>query len=154
MAYLFPRCDQFDYQSECHCSKTTSRDLLRVEAFDYQSECHCSKTFLAFMPILSTFDYQSECHCSKTQGNVYELKCPTGNNPKKTISRNINKGIRQIKNMPNPPDEIRLIISGLGTPLTDDQVVYQAKRTMDNTKENLVELIIILKSGDIMHLEK
>ena len=88
------------------------------------------------------------------QGNVYELKCPTGNNPKKTISRNINKGIRQIKNMPNPPDEIRLIISGLGTPLTDDQVVYQVKRTMDNTKENLVELIIILKSGDIMHLEK
>ena len=84
----------------------------------------------------------------------HELKCPTGNNPKKTISRNINKGIRQIKNMPNPPDEIRLIISGLGTPLTDDQVVYQAKRTMDNTKENLVELIIILKSGDIMHLEK
>ena len=44
--------------------------------------------------------------------------------------------------------------TGLGTPLTDDQVVYQAKRTMDNTKENLVELIIILKSGDIMHLEK
>ena len=56
--------------------------------------------------------------------------------------------------MPNPPDEMRLFISGLGTPLSEDQVVYQAKRTMDNTKENLVELIIILKSGDIMHLEK
>ena len=35
----------FDYQSECHCSKTPSVCQIRDGLFDYQSECHCSKTF-------------------------------------------------------------------------------------------------------------
>ena len=35
-------------------------------AFDYQSECHCSKTLIAHMRDGNQFDYQSECHCSKT----------------------------------------------------------------------------------------
>ena len=34
----------FDYQSECHCSKTGSPGSRRTWPFDYQSECHCSKT--------------------------------------------------------------------------------------------------------------
>ena len=34
----------FDYQSECHCSKTDSSAIIPVGKFDYQSECHCSKT--------------------------------------------------------------------------------------------------------------
>ena len=34
----------FDYQSECHCSKTTTPHRSRMTRFDYQSECHCSKT--------------------------------------------------------------------------------------------------------------
>ena len=34
--------------------------------FDYQSECHCSKTRIAIRSTRQTFDYQSECHCSKT----------------------------------------------------------------------------------------
>ena len=34
----------FDYQSECHCSKTCSRGRRGGCPFDYQSECHCSKT--------------------------------------------------------------------------------------------------------------
>ena len=34
----------FDYQSECHCSKTVVMDAVVNFLFDYQSECHCSKT--------------------------------------------------------------------------------------------------------------
>ena len=34
--------------------------------FDYQSECHCSKTAHALPNSRARFDYQSECHCSKT----------------------------------------------------------------------------------------
>ena len=34
--------------------------------FDYQSECHCSKTVTKLTDTLKVFDYQSECHCSKT----------------------------------------------------------------------------------------
>ena len=34
----------FDYQSECHCSKTPLMEALAYNPFDYQSECHCSKT--------------------------------------------------------------------------------------------------------------
>ena len=37
----------FDYQSECHCSKTHAEHVAGVEQFDYQSECHCSKTHQA-----------------------------------------------------------------------------------------------------------
>ena len=35
---------EFDYQSECHCSKTPNRCPWCIVPFDYQSECHCSKT--------------------------------------------------------------------------------------------------------------
>ena len=35
---------RFDYQSECHCSKTCRACRSRRFEFDYQSECHCSKT--------------------------------------------------------------------------------------------------------------
>ena len=56
----------FDYQSECHCSKTLGGIYAKGEGFDYQSECHCSKTGIVVCLIISSFDYQSECHCSKT----------------------------------------------------------------------------------------
>ena len=36
---------KFDYQSECHCSKTRWDTCRTSRQFDYQSECHCSKTF-------------------------------------------------------------------------------------------------------------
>ena len=57
---------RFDYQSECHCSKTSSQVTYRLFGFDYQSECHCSKTAAARDRRFYQFDYQSECHCSKT----------------------------------------------------------------------------------------
>ena len=56
----------FDYQSECHCSKTDLDGGTQGEEFDYQSECHCSKTVLGHGLQHLAFDYQSECHCSKT----------------------------------------------------------------------------------------
>ncbi len=34
----------FEYQSECHCSKTQSANVSTYSLFEYQSECHCSKT--------------------------------------------------------------------------------------------------------------
>ena len=40
----------FDYQSECHCSKTLRSPFRRLSMFDYQSECHCSKTGVAKQP--------------------------------------------------------------------------------------------------------
>ncbi len=57
---------KFDYQSECHCSKTNHWENVSLRTFDYQSECHCSKTFTCGFPSGLWFDYQSECHCSKT----------------------------------------------------------------------------------------
>ena len=56
----------FDYQSECHCSKTVWHGGYSTRRFDYQSECHCSKTADRSRPPTCWFDYQSECHCSKT----------------------------------------------------------------------------------------
>ena len=57
----------FDYQSECHCSKTDRKAKAMVYKFDYQSECHCSKTIDGKRVSTLLFDYQSECHCSKTE---------------------------------------------------------------------------------------
>ena len=60
----------FDYQSECHCSKTSHDVEHALGEFDYQSECHCSKTTWGIWSACPGFDYQSECHCSKTQGET------------------------------------------------------------------------------------
>ena len=60
----------FDYQSECHCSKTRFASISSSSMFDYQSECHCSKTDGALLGVAPRFDYQSECHCSKTVERV------------------------------------------------------------------------------------
>ena len=57
----------FDYQSECHCSKTNNKSHAVLAEFDYQSECHCSKTAKCSERNFAKFDYQSECHCSKTK---------------------------------------------------------------------------------------
>ena len=63
---LRSRLKKFDYQSECHCSKTSVTSWKNPATFDYQSECHCSKTEHYHVDVLQLFDYQSECHCSKT----------------------------------------------------------------------------------------
>ena len=42
--------EPFDYQSECHCSKTAMKYFDDRYGFDYQSECHCSKTSLSVLP--------------------------------------------------------------------------------------------------------
>ncbi len=37
-------CNQLDYQSERHCSKTRRKPARAKKGLDYQSERHCSKT--------------------------------------------------------------------------------------------------------------
>ena len=68
----------FDYQSECHCSKTVNPVITGSTEFDYQSECHCSKTNLKILLAAIWFDYQSECHCSKTHGAYSNTKVQPG----------------------------------------------------------------------------
>ena len=36
--------DEFDYQSDRHCAKTTGPLLETACKFDYQSDRHCAKT--------------------------------------------------------------------------------------------------------------
>ena len=62
------RQQRFEYQSECHCSKTGATTTSGGRRFEYQSECHCSKTQRLAHLGLDAFEYQSECHCSKTVG--------------------------------------------------------------------------------------
>ena len=64
----------FDYQSVCHCSKTTTRCRGTPPWFDYQSVCHCSKTGRRCDHRACWFDYQSVCHCSKT---IIRANAPT-----------------------------------------------------------------------------
>ena len=54
-----------DWQAKYEAMKSHSREWER-KAFDYQSECHCSKTPGWQSVAGNEFDYQSECHCSKT----------------------------------------------------------------------------------------
>ena len=56
----------FDYQSDWHCSKTTTWSSTARPLFDYQSDWHCSKTACRSCPSGARFDYQSDWHCSKT----------------------------------------------------------------------------------------
>ena len=50
--------------AEPHVKAKTAE--IKAAAFDYQSECHCSKTAASCSSVSARFDYQSECHCSKT----------------------------------------------------------------------------------------
>ena len=56
----------FDYQSDRHCAKTSSRTARHASWFDYQSDRHCAKTFVEYDTNDNVFDYQSDRHCAKT----------------------------------------------------------------------------------------
>ena len=91
---------QFDYQSECHCSKTRGGGCDAVVGFDYQSECHCSKTCPIHFRKRWMFDYQSECHCPKTHSRIvcacflfdYQSECHCS----KTVRRVVPSRLRLI----------------------------------------------------------
>ena len=88
------------------------------------------------------------------EGNIWELKCPDGANQKKTISRNINKAMRQMLDADPPVEDLRVVISCFETPLSDEQVLYQVDRVLEDTKENLVEVMVITKNNGVVRKTK
>lgn len=85
-------------------------------------------------------------------GYRYELKCPDGANPKKTIGRNLNTGIAQMKNADPPAESVRLILSGMETVLTRSQIEHAAKKKMN--QGDIDELIVIYGESDIVTYKK
>lgn len=76
-------------------------------------------------------------------GKRWELKCPAGANPKKTISRNLNKAVEQMRNADPPAKSMSIILSAMETPLSSSQVEYQVLRKMD---EGVIDEIIVVYS--------
>ena len=85
-------------------------------------------------------------------GEVWELKCPDGSNVKKTVSRNINNAIRQLKKSEPKVDEIRVILSQIESPLPLNNFKYQIQRKL---KDNEIdECLLICKDGSILRFKK
>lgn len=76
-------------------------------------------------------------------GKRWELKCPDGANPKKTISRNLNKAVEQMRNADPPAKSMSIILSAMETPLSSSQVEYQVLRKMN---EGTIDEIIVIYS--------
>lgn len=53
-----------------------------------------------------------------------------------------------------PIKELRVILSGLDTPLSDEQIEYQVNRVLEETRENLVEVMLIKKTGKVVSKRK
>lgn len=86
------------------------------------------------------------------EGSRWELKCPQGGNPKKTIARNINKAIRQMKNADPPAKSVKIILSCLETDMSTSDILFQVNRKM---KEGEIdEMLIILSETDMRVLKK
>lgn len=49
-----------------------------------------------------------------------------------------------------PIKELRVILSGLDTSLSDEQIEYQVNRVLEETRENLVEVMLIKKTGKVV----
>ncbi len=81
----------------------------------------------------------------------WELKCPNGNNAKKTIGRNINKAIRQMHNS-STPDKVNIILSALATSLPSHIVVNQARASM--SKGLIDNMIVIANEGRLIRMKK
>lgn len=81
----------------------------------------------------------------------WELKCPNGNNAKKTIGRNINKAIRQMHNS-STPDKVNIILSALATALPSHIVVNQARTSM--SKGLIDNMIVIANEGRLIRMKK
>lgn len=88
------------------------------------------------------------------EGKIWELKCPDGKNPKKTVPRNIHKAIKQLKKADPPQTEFRVVVSALETSLSDEQVLYSVRKVVDDCEENLVEVMVIKKDGTIKRVKR
>lgn len=80
-------------------------------------------------------------------GHRWELKCPDGTNEKKTIGRNINKAVAQMMNADPPASSIRIIISGMETSLSAENIEYHVKRKMAEGK--IDEMVVIYSEADV-----
>lgn len=85
-------------------------------------------------------------------GHRYELKCPDGANEKKTITRNINRAIEQMKNADPPAKSVRVVLSAMGTPLSRGNVLHHANKKM--TEGEIDELILILSESEVVTMKK
>lgn len=85
-------------------------------------------------------------------GQRWELRCPTGDNVKKTIGRNLNKAVKQLSNADPPAKRINIILSGIETDIPEDQIVYLIRRKMDEGK--IDELLYITKTSSVMRFKK
>ncbi|MDD6785947.1 MAG: hypothetical protein PUD81_06820, partial [Eggerthellales bacterium] len=58
--------EMFDYQSECHCSKTSAVPIMPPISLITSQNATAPKHEEHTIAYGYEFDYQSECHCSKT----------------------------------------------------------------------------------------
>lgn len=75
-------------------------------------------------------------------GNRWELKCPTGNNPKKTIGRNLNKAIAQMNNT-GRMIAVRIVLSALATAIPKEMVKYQVEQKLN---EGRIDYLLVIYS--------
>lgn len=86
-------------------------------------------------------------------GERWEVKCPSGNNKKKTILRNINKAVFQMKNANPPAEKVNIVISSLETELSMDEINYQVDKRIG--RGEIDAILVIEKDGKLaMHTKK
>lgn len=79
-----------------------------------------------------------------------EVRCPSGNNKKKSILRNINKAVFRMKNANPPAKKINIAISSLETELPMDEINYQADKRIG--RGGIDAILVIEKDGRLaMH---
>ncbi|MDO4290893.1 MAG: hypothetical protein Q4C41_06670 [Eggerthellaceae bacterium] len=86
------------------------------------------------------------------EGARWELKCPQGENARKTIRRNLTRALNQMRNADPPPSEIRIILSALETSLPRGNVEYHVRRIMD--EEVIDDMIVIYSEQDVRRYKR
>ena len=83
----------------------------------------------------------------------WEVRCPSGNNKKKSILRNINKAVFRMKNANPPAKKINIAISSLETELPIDEINYQVDKRIG--RGGIDAILVIEKDGRLaMHAKK
>lgn len=77
----------------------------------------------------------------------WELKCPSGSNIKKTINRNLNKAIVQMRKALPPAKEIKIVLSCLRTPLSRETILHNVEKKM--SEGEIAELLLIVNEYEI-----
>lgn len=80
-------------------------------------------------------------------GERWEVKCPSGTNKKRTIFRNINKAVFQMKNANPPAKKINIVISSPETELSMDEINYQVDKRIG--RGEIDAILVIGKDGKL-----